>query len=378
MKNKKLKIIIVMPFILLFTACSTTEKMVNDQSTSTASKPLTSSQGLTDSGFYQANLSENLKVDAVVDTPEADSFSSFSVEEKQFDVTKVVHIFFNNEQVTSEQGDGQSRYTSGEAILDISNAGFFRFNTKLGQYINTVLINSSDKNEFTDQELSDFPQEKAMEQATAMMKELGITPCFPPQIYSLDANSLQNTQNQLFQDEDFMYYVDIGKIKAKDSWTKEDESYYMVFDVECNGLPISSESYSFKNSEVGVEGSRATILVSRSGIQSFEVDGVLYQELEKKQSEPIISVEKALEALKQKYEKIILNDELTVKHISLVYTPVITGGSPDKQTGEIIDKKMDLIPAWEFTIDKKYIKDKKEFADTFIVQINAATGEEIW
>ena len=378
MKNKKFRIISAALLVLLFiSACSTTEEIKGHQNSSTISMIPESSQAVTSSDSYQAILSDKLKVDAVVDAPKSNTFPSLSVQEKKFDETKAVHTFFNEQQATLEQRDGLNRYISSEAILDISSTGYLRFNTNLGQYTNTVFNSDSKKNTFTNQELSGLSREKAIEQAKAMMKELDISPHLPPQIYSLDSKSLQKKQDLLTQDEDFNYFVGIGKTKLKDSWTKEDESYYMVFDVESNGLPISSESYTLKNSEVAVEGSRVSVIVSKAGVQSLEVDGVIYQELEKKQPETLIPMTEALESLKQKYEKIILNEELTVKRISLVYVPVITGGSADKQTGEIINKEMELIPAWSFSIDLAYVKDGQEFTHTTVVQINAVTGKEI-
>ncbi|WP_101696623.1 hypothetical protein [Clostridium minihomine] len=380
MKNKKFRIITVALLVFLFiSACSTTEEMKDHQNSSTISIIPESSQAVTSSNSYQAILSDKLKVNAIVNSPKTDSFPSLSVQEKKFDETKVVHTFFNNQQASLEQRDGISRYISSEAILDISSSGYIRYNTNLGQYIKSVFNSDSNKDKkiFTEKELSGLSCEKAIEQAAMIIEELGITPHLPPQIYSLDSKSLQKKQDLLTQDEDYNYFVEIGKTKLKDQWTEEDESYYMVFDIESNGLPISSESYAFKNSEVAVEGSRVTVIVSKAGVQSLEVDGVIYEELEKKQPETLIPMAEALESLKQKYEKIILNEELTVKRISLVYVPVITGGSTDKQTGEIINKEMELIPAWSFSIDLAYVKDGQEFTHTTVVQINAVTGKEI-
>lgn len=378
MKNKKLTFITaVLPVLLLFSACSTTEEMKNDQSAPTVSTPTDSLQAATSSGSYQSVLSKNLIVDAVVEDPGAKALPILSVHERKFDDPKVTSVFFNGQQVSTEQGDGMNRYTSGETLLDISNEGHIRFTTGLGQYTRTLFNNGSDNNRFTDKELSGLSREKAIEQVTALMKKLDITPHLPPKVYALDFESLKDKQNSLTQDEDFMYFVNIGKVKLKDRWTQEDESYYLVFEMEANGLRVSSSSYILKNSEIKVQGSRVIAIVSKAGVQSFEVDGALYTELGKKKEASLITMEQALEALKQKYDEIIVNEELTVKHISLIYAPVIIGGSADKQTGEIINKEMELTPAWAFTIDSKYVKGNKEYMNTSVVQINAVTGKEL-
>lgn len=380
MNHQAPKITTIVLSVLLFTSsCSTTEEIKGQQNSSTVSiaSQSSSSQVAASPDFYQTTLLEKLKVDAIVENSNKESNRIVLVQEKIFDDTKVVHAFFNNQNVSSKQEDELKRYTLDGAILDIGSAGHLSFNTVSAQYIRTVLENEPKKEELADQDLNGFPKKQAIKQATDLMKELKITPHLPPHVYSLDCNFLQNKQNELMQDDDFMYFVKIGKTKLKDNWTSQDDSYYLVFNIESNGIPISSTSYHLNTSEVAVEGSQVSIIVSKSGVQSFEVNGVLYNELGNKPAGSLITMEKALEGLKQKYEKIILNEDLTVNRISLVYAPVITGGSVDKQTGEINNKKIELTPAWSFTINSKYVKGGKEFTREFIVQINAVTGKEI-
>jgi len=378
---------ILLLIALLCTACSTSEEIAqspavtksNAISTLTPATSPDETKGPAKS--YQTALANNLKVDATVDQPQAKVIPTLQVTEKGFSKNALIPTFFGSADVNEQKDASETRYSSGENTLRVpEGAGSFQYTTPTGTYIYSILnnMNSGPDTIFHSNELDFMTSADAVNLAAQTFKKLGITPHMPPKLYALDPVALQKEQDALMKDKDLKWFIDTGKIKFKEKWTKTDQFYYLVFRVDLQAVPCSPISYTLQNSEVEVPGSEVRVILSKDGIVSIQIVGTIYDEQSKKgDSRQLLAVEQALDRLKEKYDAIILKNELTVTDIALEYAPVIVSSKIDSKTGELTNKQTEMVPAWRFTISQKYAKAGEAFTSTTNVLLNAVTGKEI-
>ncbi len=371
--------------MLVCSACSTTEKVESNRNSAENSSgaPTPSSTGNISSTtkIYKAALADNLKADASMEIPDVKDIPILQVAENGFDENHLLDVFLGSKDAQVKNNDGETDYTlNGKTLKVFKDSGSFNLITPAGDYINSIIdnMNGGIDTAFESKELDFMTISKATEQVAGIFNQLHITPHLPPKVYTLDYATLQREQDTLIQDQDFKYFVDLGKIKLKEKWNKEDEAYYMVFRIDIHGIPCTPTGYTLQSSEVEVPGSEVRVIVSKNGIESFDIEGSIYKELNAKANPSfLISLEQALDSLKKKFDTIILKDELTVRNISIMYVPQITSSNVDPKTGVLLNKKLEMIPAWCFNIEQKYTKGGKVNTGSIVVNINAVTGEEI-
>lgn len=325
---------------------------------------------------------DKLKVDAVLNVQNVKAAPILQVNELTIDRNILLQTFLGSTDAKEQKLDGLIDYSSGEKTLRIAEErASFNFMTPDANFISSILNNmpGSMDDAFTTGELPFMSQSAAIEQAGAIFSKLGLTPHLPPKVYALDKAALQQAQNQLLEDKDLKQFIDLGKIKLKDKWTDNDAFYYMIFQLDIHGMACTPTRYNLRNSpEVDVPGSEVRVIWGKQGIVSFEVAGVLYEEQKADADAPaLLSMEQALERLKQTYAAIILQNETTVTQISLYYVPVIKSSDVNTKTGMLVNKQLEMVPAWHFTIQEEYAKGGKTQQHSSVVQINAITGKEI-
>ncbi|CAH1215437.1 hypothetical protein PAECIP111893_03969 [Paenibacillus plantiphilus] len=381
MFNERLRFIVIVVLVVLCSACSTTEEIKpipQETENNLGENPPTST---TESKTYTETLTTNLKVDAVLDIPDEKNIPLLEVNDHVFDENKLAAVLLESKGAVKKENESEVVFTYKDNKLRISKeSSSFNFVTTMGDHASTLINNMSDKMDasFKLEELDSIKKSKAVEQVAAVFGQLELTPHLPSKVYALDHHTLQQEQDLLMQDENFKFYVDLGKTKVRETWNKDDESYYMIFSIDMHGLPIASTGYTLRSSEVEVPSSEVRVVFSKRGIESFEIVGSIYAEQGSKVApSSLISMEQALDSLKEKYDAIILKDELTVTRISIVYVPVFISSNVDSKTGVLFDKKMEMVPAWYFNIDRKYSKGDHINTEPVVVRINAITGEEI-
>ncbi|AJA48569.1 hypothetical protein CPAST_c25000 [Clostridium pasteurianum DSM 525 = ATCC 6013] len=373
--NKALLSLTTIFFILTFSACTTeeiikTDKSTKNNSTEVSGKELSADQ----SGKYKASLGNNIVVDAVVDKPNINNASILQVEDAVFDEKKLCDIFLGSSVVKKEKSPYSTQYSIGGRILDIPFKAPFKVNTPLSKHIDTIVntLQSGNLNKFKSQELPFMTKEKAIEEARKVLMELSIIPYGSPTVYALDNKTIKQEQERLLrEDKAFKDFVDMGKIRLKDNWSNEDDSYYIFFRNSIRSIPCDPFGYAVTNTDIQAEGSEVSILISKNGIQSFFINGTVYREKSVKKSNlPLITISQALISIEKKYSDVILSDKIVVSGISLVYSPVVTNSK-----GE--NRNIELIPTWLFNINQRESKGKEETQIYTNVRINAVDGKEI-
>lgn len=377
----KLKLGLVILLSLLLCSCaSTTEEITQGNTSTNNSDVATSSTATNNTSTYKKTLTNHLKVDAIVEVPKVKDIPTLEVTENGFDENNLINIFLGTKDVKKQKSSGETNYTSNNKTLKIINeTGCFSLNTPFGDYAKSIVNTPNEVNNFKMDELNFMTKLKAIEEVKIIFNKLNITPHISPKIYSLDYNTLQKEQDNLMKNKDFKWFVDSGKIKLKDKWTKDDECYYIIFKINIHDIPCDPIGYTIKSSEIVIPGSEVRAIVSKNGIESFEIIGSIYNEKSaKKSTSPIINIDQAVDALKEKFSKIILTSEVKVTDISIVYVPIIVNCKTDPKTGSLLNKQLEMVPAWHFNLEENFSKNGKNETISFVVRINAITGKEIF
>lgn len=367
--------------LLLCTSCTTEERLPKKNDIVQNSKSDTSSTKNSDTKKYKKELTKNLLVDAEINTSNISEASILKASAMLFDNEKLLDVFFGTRQVNQKKEGAGTTYSDGsKSLVVLDDKSYFDFHTPLKSYIEGI-INTNDfgnLSKFKAQELEFMSKEDAINKADSIIKTLGITPFNNPEVYSMDYRTLQQEQEIALENgiEDF---VNLGKIKLKENWTKDDEFYYLSYKVDIGGIMCDPLGYTQMPSGLPIDGSKIEVIISKNGVELLKTTGIIYKPANTDVTgSRVISVEQALESVKKKFDNVILINKATITNISFIYTPSLVDPTIDKKTGAIKSKQINLIPAWLFKIQQKRdgMSEGSTSANSY-VRINALTGDEI-
>ena len=156
-------------------------------------------------------------------------------------------------------------------------------------------------------------------------------------------------------------------------FVKEDEAYYILWDYSYEGIALLSgnidvgDSHNLVRRQWAERGATLMAVVSRQGVEYVESYQNLYDVEKKEEPAEILSIEEVLHLLPMYYERVLLEEERTVQHLSLCYVPVPVTLSLDDHT----KSKIDLVPCW--VAEARYERNGHQFWE--FCYINALTGE---
>lgn len=144
-----------------------------------------------------------------------------------------------------------------------------------------------------------------------------------------------------------------------DSWSEEDDCYWLFYEMVVNGLPLVSDPVT-RQDEVYIPSGTIEVGVTPNGVENI-YQSVHYKVIENKKAE-LLSVEEVCEALQRKFEMAITG-ELVIDEMKLVYYPYPTQTDPEAPY------EFDLLPVWQFSYEQ---------AGTRVpIYMNASDGTEI-
>ena len=221
-----------------------------------------------------------------------------------------------------------------------------------------------------DGELVGLSRQKAVESVRQILREeLGVPIAEQPYVFT--AFTLELIQEAVT-------LVEKQYPEAREwQFSENDEFYYMLFNLEVNGLPLSSGNYWWNNFShafrSGYEGGNTVLVVfGRQGIEWIETFGNQYQVLSTGEVKPILTMEEALSHVTDYYENTIILEGETrnIKRICYRYTPVLI------KTGELSDCLLELVPVWIMETTWQDQKTGHTYWD--VIYINAFSGEILW
>lgn len=312
-------------------------------------------------------ISSKVSVDADIPDYSGISLKEFKAQYKDWtepQMTAVSDIFCNNREVKDYNDNNSERrlYTYNDDSKLIIGTGLISFYTgKVGErnyniYIGNVTKQENDAKEaFPQEELENLPKEKVIDEVRKVCDNLEIKLSEDePVCYAFDSESATKV---MMNYEDKLRYnkTKDGQIINEITWNYEDEVYYMEFDVELEGIPLSR--YSFNDNSKASFDTKLTVVYGRNGIEKFEVYS-LYDIVETDDDIKLADID---DIVKQLSAYLMYNnqlDEQVINDIKLVYLPTKLSGSSNK------GKPLTISPFWVCTVTKSLYAEKDGISST--------------
>lgn len=312
-------------------------------------------------------ISSKVSVDADIPDYSGISLKEFKAQYKDWteqQMTAVSDIFCNNREVKDYNDNNSERrlYTYNDDSKLIIGTGLISFYTgKVGErnyniYIGNVTKQENDAKEaFPQEELENLPKEKVIDEVRKVCDNLEIKLSEDePVCYAFDSESATKV---MMNYEDKLRYnkTKDGQIINEITWNYEDEVYYMEFDVELEGIPLSR--YSFNDNSKASFDTKLTVVYGRNGFEKFEVYS-LYDIVETDDNIKLADID---DIVKQLSAYLMYNnqlDEQVINDIKLVYLPTKLSGSSNK------GKPLTISPFWVCTVTKSLYAEKDGISST--------------
>lgn len=331
------------------------------------------------SNFIDTELDKNLIVKADITGVNNKTFKINSISLKNFDVDKIKKTFFKNKTVVETHDNRNELFPeyknkyfqlSDESylILELGSIRYADAYYNERNYDNaisgsTYFIRPDLKDVYKKTTIESIDKDEAVEKVKNAVNEIGISQLGKPEVIALDFETLES-QWEVFETKD-------GRQPRK--WEKDDEAYVVIFPAIYDNSRITNKSYLSATNQMPVLGSRIMGVVNKQGLIFLTCSGIYEIGNTLKDKVTPISLESALEKVKNKYKNVIITDPIIISKIALEYVPT---SSLNKDT-----IKYELIPAWVFTAKQEStFKDKKgsfKASTNFTIMINAETGQEI-
>lgn len=221
--------------------------------------------------------------------------------------------------------------------------------------------------------LSFLSPDEAVCKASALICELDIIgePVLDA-IIGLSGAEIMAWQNEQMTDESYSWWAEIGKTNVLDDLTSEDDAYYISFYFTYQDIPvfdqdrepgISSASDSFLPNSM-----KANVLITPKGVRYFKVESTLSTQGDISEAQSIISVQEALQKLREEQENTITFGTRLITKVWLEYIPIRAENAVEG-VGPFL-----LKPYWCFgTVDAESGGEHIMDAD----RINAVTGDNL-
>lgn len=359
--HKKILLVIVLCFMM--TGCS----LFPDGSISGSEEKEVQVNEDNNIKHINTTISSKVSVDADIPDYSGISLKEFKAQYKDWteqQMTAVSDIFCNNREVKDYNDNNSERrlYTYNDDSKLIIGTGLISFYTgKVGErnyniYIGNVTKQENDAKEaFPQEELENLPKEKVIDEVRKVCDNLEIKLSEDePVCYAFDSESATKV---MMNYEDKLRYnkTKDGQIINEITWNYEDEVYYMEFDVELEGIPLSR--YSFNDNSKASFDTKLTVVYGRNGFEKFEVYS-LYDIVETDDNIKLADID---DIVKQLSAYLMYNnqlDEQVINDIKLVYLPTKLSGSSNK------GKPLTISPFWVCTVTKSLYAEKDGISST--------------
>lgn len=327
----------------------------------------------------QKQLSENLRVDAKAVYLPVSSVNILGVNGLAFDINNVKLLLLKDTQITDQNNNEDSTYfiTKSENLF-LDNSGIHYASNRSDTISSVFIYNKSNPfynyDAYQQSDLSFMSAAEAFKKVKQALSELGILVDEGYDYRTLDIKTLKDQEQALKNSADpNKAYLFQGKNgKPYQNVSAEHESYFFSLRMTENGIPVCKDDVGgFETSPMG--GTVLETIYSANGFEYLSARGIYAASGIYKESVPIISVDEAIDSVKEKYSTVILTGDTVIKSISLEYLL-----SP----GEGGFKNL-LKPVWAFEVEQhgtqlnKQTKKQDEYTSQSYTLIDATSGKEI-
>lgn len=320
----------------------------------------------------QEDINENLKIDADVrigDGFEKGKADIFQITEKKLDTKKAEELLLKGKTVDKKEvKEDETVYTlagEDEARVSIYDDWFY-YGGKLAESIGySFRYEYADRdnniNEYLKRE-QDFPfmsMEEAKEKSLTLMNELGGE-------WTEDAIRSFRLDHETLKKEEKIAVIDTlpeeEQSKPRENWTEKDDSYYFEFAPVIEGYELI-EKYEIPDSEQYLGIVNCRVICNADGLVETYRGDVFEVRKRLEEQKSLLELEAVLEKLREKYSKVMLQEQLKVVEIRL--------GNICKREQE--KGIYETVPVWDF----KVVAHDEETIWGYDIVFDAITGEEL-
>lgn len=373
--SKKI-ITLLLVVILCFTSCNSDNGVKSKQNAKDVVENVPT--------HYQGNVSDKMDVDASVSVPQTEKFAILSANEIEFDKEEVAKILFKSKQFEkATYNDGIYETSDGDALNFGTGKGYFKYHTQFGKMVLNVFnygdLKTGNKDAFPKTEIAGFSLETAIVTAKDVIEQLGISVIDEPEVFALDAETMQQEQDALLADDYYQMLLDAGKIEFKDEWSTEDACYYLVFSIPVRDIPVFQQHFTLQTVDDSIYGSAVHVLISKQGLEAFEINYRLYEEFAvTEEVAQLVTMEYAIQKANEKYSELLTDSTYKITDVKLVYVPIVRRKDGSKYYA--------MTPAWTMVVEESFTGLQEDETGQWVpvdtisrklFLVNAVTGEEI-
>lgn len=321
------------------------------------------------------NPFKNFIIDADVKIGIKDNFNIYSATAYDYDFDKWTEVFLKDKKIvestvdTPDQGTGRDNTADDGSMVRtsrgrVAGGGFSTKemgNKQLAYYVtDSGEVHPLRDSLFPKRELDFMSSDEAVSIVKKAAEDLKL-PIKAYNVYSIDYDYINK-----IDERDLKLY---GEDQLFIEHTKDDEFYLIVMEA---GLPNNgtiAEIYydTSANTYMSVYGGKLHACVGKNGLLNFSVNG-LFNVTGEEKNEKIISFEKALNIIKDRYSGVKMTNEFRLFKIELSYLPII-------EDDDLMNPVYKLTPAWIF---RMYEDMGGEFGFRYFNNIiDATTGKEV-
>ena len=364
---KKIILIQIVMIVLLLTSCtqkSNTE--ISHLDINDANKQL----------YLNCEISDFFYCEAEVYNPPFDQSNTITLKYANFDRQDILSIFFDDmdyEIKTTVSGfvinadSMPNAYSVPECLV-------YTANNKVDNIVK--MLDCCDHSLLTDEKSFNFMSaEEAIELGKNVINSMGtFGEAFVNEIISLDYNELNRVKSVLNSDDDYQYLKSINKVSEDIYNSGEDNLYYIKYGLSYEGMNIFFPNDDYEQIVTSLEPwllprkIYVEIIITSEGIQYFKMNMPLIF-IAQYEKAKLITVDEALDKLKEKYDLVILTEEYVIDKIWMEYLPIID------PTDKTVDATIYLTPYWCFKIQHA---NEEDIPNKYKVErINAWTGGDL-
>ena len=315
---------------------------------------------------WKEQLTEKVSADFTIEQEIQKEYPIYDVEYPVYDLVSVKETLFPEDKSeytkSEEESNGYKNMVlqTQSGISMMSSPGYLSASTQESLYYGEFIYLNEEENDSRDAELAFMSRKDIEELCRNYLQKVGDFSVYSAEIIAYTGEYLEIASKKAKEEVRMQY--------ERDNWTEEEEAYLVKFRIEVSNLPVLSEMNGLVTGKemIPVE---CVMLVNRHGVQDFYIKmPIAIEEIE---CVEIIEVSQALEAIKNRFDIIVMDNDMKINRAELMYVLNEAG----------IDKYQ-LVPSWAFYMEEKITYEtnageEKTVDRNHVYFINAVTGEII-
>ncbi len=256
---------------------------------------------VTENDNVTGKLGDNILVNADLKIPDVAVWNTYNASAKIYDEEKFINFLSDVNRIDIKDrreenkyykfSDGSSVSFSSECLrYETVKSGEKHYNSLVSEYYG-LAFDIGDR--FPLNELEGFSKEECIKTAGQVVETLGVETYGEPVIITMDADSSNRFLNT--EGNEYLKYTNLKSEEGDGTWTKDDEVYFVEYQLSIDNIPISLQKVSSSTSSFA--GSFIDIVIGKSGIMYIEGRGVNQYDGAQRIEGSLIDINKAFDVL---------------------------------------------------------------------------------